>query len=77
VDDGLVTAAVDGRGFADRKDAAMRSHPTQIMVDGPFFALSNNIGQRAFGYEHYRLIRGGTPPTAGELEEDLFAGVGA
>jgi len=73
--DDTVTTRIDARDHLEAKVEAMRAHATQIQVDGPFFALSNNIGQRAFGYEHFRLIRGGTPPPAGELEADLFAGV--
>ena len=57
-----VTAAVDGRAFATHKDAAMRAHPTQILVDGPFFALSNNLGQEVLGIEYYRLVRGRAGP---------------
>jgi N-acetyl-1-D-myo-inositol-2-amino-2-deoxy-alpha-D-glucopyranoside deacetylase len=75
--DETITTRVDARDHLEAKVDAMRAHATQIQVDGPFFALSNNIGQRAFGYEHYRLVRGGSPPAAGELEEDLFAGVPA
>ena len=41
VEDDEVAAAVDGRAHVAQKDAAMRAYPTQIMVDGPFFALSN------------------------------------
>ncbi|HET7529521.1 MAG TPA: N-acetyl-1-D-myo-inositol-2-amino-2-deoxy-alpha-D-glucopyranoside deacetylase [Mycobacteriales bacterium] len=73
--DETITTRVDARDHLDAKVAAMRAHATQIQVDGPFFALSNNVGQRAFGYEHFRLVKGGTPPPAGELEEDLFAGI--
>src|SRR4051794_3216772 len=78
VADEVVTAAVDGRRFADRKDAAMRSHPTQILVDGPFFALSNNLGLEVLGVEYYRLVRGERGPAgAGSegWEDDLFAGL--
>jgi N-acetyl-1-D-myo-inositol-2-amino-2-deoxy-alpha-D-glucopyranoside deacetylase len=78
VSDDEVTAAVDGRKYADRKDAAMRAHPTQIMVDGPFFALSNNLGQEVLGIEYYRLVRGERGPVgAGPngWEDDLFAGL--
>jgi N-acetyl-1-D-myo-inositol-2-amino-2-deoxy-alpha-D-glucopyranoside deacetylase len=78
VEDDEVAAAVDGRAFADRKDAAMRAHPTQIMVDGPFFALSNNLGQEVLGIEYYRLVRGERGPAgAGPhgWEDDLFAGL--
>ncbi|MDQ1704155.1 MAG: N-acetyl-D-myo-inositol-2-amino-2-deoxy-alpha-D-glucopyranoside deacetylase [Frankiaceae bacterium] len=72
--DETVTTRIDARDFLEAKTDAMRAHRTQIQVDGPFFALSNDIGQRAFGLEHYRLIQG-TPPAAGEVEDDLFAGV--
>ncbi|MGA5130587.1 N-acetyl-1-D-myo-inositol-2-amino-2-deoxy-alpha-D-glucopyranoside deacetylase [Streptomyces olivoreticuli] len=74
VDDAEVTAAVDGSAHAAAKAAAMRAHVTQIAVDGPFFALSNDLGQPLFATEYYRLVRG----TAGAAyEDDLFAGVDA
>jgi N-acetyl-1-D-myo-inositol-2-amino-2-deoxy-alpha-D-glucopyranoside deacetylase len=79
VDDDVVTAAVDGRAHAGRKDAAMRAYPTQITVDGPFFALSNNLGQEVLGTEYYRLVRGERGPAAPGpqgWEDDLFAGLG-
>ncbi|WP_432094145.1 N-acetyl-1-D-myo-inositol-2-amino-2-deoxy-alpha-D-glucopyranoside deacetylase [Streptomyces sp. bgisy100] len=73
VDDVEVTARIDGRAHAAAKSAALRAHATQIAVDGPFFALSNDLGQPLFAEEFYRLVRG-TP--GGELpESDLFAGV--
>ncbi|MEX5718019.1 N-acetyl-1-D-myo-inositol-2-amino-2-deoxy-alpha-D-glucopyranoside deacetylase [Geodermatophilus maliterrae] len=78
VPDELVTAAVDGRAHAGRKDAAMRAHATQITVDGPFFALSNNLGQEVLGVEYYRLVRGERGPAGGApdgWEDDLFAGL--
>ena len=78
VADDVVTTAVDGRAHADRKDAAMRAHPTQMTVDGPFFALSNNLGQEVLGTEYYRLVRGTRGPAGpGEQgwEDDLFAGL--
>jgi N-acetyl-1-D-myo-inositol-2-amino-2-deoxy-alpha-D-glucopyranoside deacetylase len=78
VPDELVAAAVDGRAHAAAKDAAMRAHATQITVDGPFFALSNNLGQEVLGVEHYRLVRGERGPAgAGPQgwEDDLFAGL--
>ena len=43
--DELVTTVVDGSDFVEKKMAAMKAHATQISVDGPFFALSNNLGQ--------------------------------
>jgi N-acetyl-1-D-myo-inositol-2-amino-2-deoxy-alpha-D-glucopyranoside deacetylase len=77
VDDSVVTAAVDGRSHLEAKMSAMRAHATQISVDGPFFALSNNIGQQAFGIEYYRLVRGQPGETSGEngWESDLFSGI--
>ena len=78
VPDDEVTAAVDGRAFAGQKDAAMRAHPTQILVDGPFFALSNKLGQEMLTVEYYRLVKGERGPGgAGPhgWEDDLFAGL--
>jgi len=74
VADELVTTEVDASDHLDAKTAAMRAHRTQIAVDGPFFALSNNIGQKAFGVEYYMLVRGERGPGEGR-ETDLFAGV--
>ncbi|WP_329175052.1 N-acetyl-1-D-myo-inositol-2-amino-2-deoxy-alpha-D-glucopyranoside deacetylase [Streptomyces sp. NBC_01477] len=58
VDDKLVTVAIDGSAYSDRKTAAMRAHASQIAVDGPFFALSNDLGQPFFATECYRQVRG-------------------
>lgn len=76
--DDVITTQVDARAFLDRKVEAMRAHATQIAVDGPFFALSNNIAQQAFGLEHYVLVAG--KRGAGDIgehdwEADLFAGL--
>lgn len=78
VPDEAVTAAVDGSSYVEAKLAAMRAHATQIAVDGPFFALSNQIGMEAWATEFYRLAKGRpgpTDPTTG-WETDLFAGLG-
>jgi N-acetyl-1-D-myo-inositol-2-amino-2-deoxy-alpha-D-glucopyranoside deacetylase len=76
VPDELVAAAVDGTAYAGHKDAAMRAHATQITVDGPFFALSNNLGQEVLGTEYYRLVRGERGPAGPDgWEDDLFAGL--
>ncbi|MDP9436399.1 MAG: N-acetyl-1-D-myo-inositol-2-amino-2-deoxy-alpha-D-glucopyranoside deacetylase [Actinomycetota bacterium] len=72
-----VTTEVDGSRHLDAKIAAMRAHRTQIAVDGPFFALSNGIGQQAFGVEHFVLARGERGPGSGlsGREDDLFSGL--
>jgi N-acetyl-1-D-myo-inositol-2-amino-2-deoxy-alpha-D-glucopyranoside deacetylase len=51
--DELVTALIDGTPQIEQKMAAMRAHPTQIALDGPFFALSNNLGNQVWGHEYY------------------------
>jgi N-acetyl-1-D-myo-inositol-2-amino-2-deoxy-alpha-D-glucopyranoside deacetylase len=75
VDDSKITAEIDGTAYAERKAAAMRAHVTQIAVDGPFFALSNDLGQPIFATEYYQLASGGSGAPPGEREHDLFAGV--
>ncbi|WNI17533.1 N-acetyl-1-D-myo-inositol-2-amino-2-deoxy-alpha-D-glucopyranoside deacetylase [Actinacidiphila sp. ITFR-21] len=78
VDDELVTVAVDGTAYADRKTAGMRAHASQIAVDGPFFALSNDLGQPYFATEYYRQVRGDalpsgpSAPPGGRWADDLF-----
>ena len=68
-----VTTEVDAREHLGAKVAAMRAHATQIAVDGPFFALSDNVGQQAMGVEHFVLARG-ERSAAGGREDDLFGG---
>ncbi|WP_381794408.1 N-acetyl-1-D-myo-inositol-2-amino-2-deoxy-alpha-D-glucopyranoside deacetylase [Streptomyces niveus] len=76
VDDGEITAEIDGTAYAAHKAAAMRAHETQIVVDGTFFALSNGLGQPLFTTEYYQLVGGASGADAGARETDLFAGVG-
>jgi len=75
--DDMVTTKIDGMDHVDAKMAAMRAHATQITVDGPFFALSNNLGNRVWGVEYYRLVQGqpGTERDADGRETDLFSGL--
>jgi N-acetyl-1-D-myo-inositol-2-amino-2-deoxy-alpha-D-glucopyranoside deacetylase len=73
--DELITAKIEGSEFVEQKLAAMRAHGTQITVDGPFFALSNNIGNEVWGVEFYRLIKGSPADVVEGYESDLFAGV--
>jgi N-acetyl-1-D-myo-inositol-2-amino-2-deoxy-alpha-D-glucopyranoside deacetylase len=71
-----IAAEIDAQDYHEQKMAALAAHATQITTDGPFFALSNNVGTAAWGIEHYRIAKG----QRGELnddgfETDLFAGV--
>nr|WTB33443.1 N-acetyl-1-D-myo-inositol-2-amino-2-deoxy-alpha-D-glucopyranoside deacetylase [Streptomyces sp. NBC_00830] len=75
VNDTQITTEIDGEAHAAAKTAAMRAHSTQIAVDGPFFALSNDLGQPVFTTEYYELVRGASGAPEGVRERDLFAGV--
>ncbi|MFE9258828.1 N-acetyl-1-D-myo-inositol-2-amino-2-deoxy-alpha-D-glucopyranoside deacetylase [Streptomyces sp. NPDC006879] len=74
VADDRITAEIDGAAHAKAKAAAMRAHASQIAVDGPFFALSNELYQPLFGTEYYELVSGTPGVPAGQREYDLFAG---
>jgi N-acetyl-1-D-myo-inositol-2-amino-2-deoxy-alpha-D-glucopyranoside deacetylase len=72
----LLDAVVDGSDFVEAKIAAMRAHATQITVDGPFFALSNNVGNQVWAVEYFRRVKGDRGPVNEDgLETDLFAGL--
>ncbi|MFE2549201.1 N-acetyl-1-D-myo-inositol-2-amino-2-deoxy-alpha-D-glucopyranoside deacetylase [Streptomyces sp. NPDC059355] len=78
VDDDRITAEIGADGaFVAAKAAAMRAHATQIAVDGPFFALSNDLAQPLFAHEYYELVAGRCGAPQGTREHDLFAGVEA
>lgn len=76
-DDSFVHALVDGNAYVDKKMNAMKAHSTQIAVDGPFFALSNNVGLQVWGNEYYTLVKGekSAPLNEKGYENDLFAGI--
>ena len=56
--DELVSTVVNAPEYVPAKLAAMKAHATQISVDGPFFALSNNLGLSVWGDEYYTLVKG-------------------
>ena len=76
-EDSFVTSLIDGNSYVDAKMAAMKAHHTQISLDGPFFALSNNLGLQVWGHEYYTLVKGekSAPFDANGRESDLFSGV--
>ncbi|MCX6450506.1 MAG: N-acetyl-1-D-myo-inositol-2-amino-2-deoxy-alpha-D-glucopyranoside deacetylase [Actinobacteria bacterium] len=73
--DEVVTTMIDGTAFIDQKMAAMKAHPTQIELDGPFFALSNQLGNQVWGNEYYTLVKGerGSKVDVNGREIDFFA----
>ena len=76
-DDSLVTTLIDGNEFVQAKMDAMKAHETQIALDGPFFALSNNLGLQVWGHEYYTLVKGNksAPFDSAGRENDLTSGV--
>ncbi|MGN6162194.1 MAG: N-acetyl-1-D-myo-inositol-2-amino-2-deoxy-alpha-D-glucopyranoside deacetylase [Marmoricola sp.] len=75
IEDEYVTAEIDGTDYVAAKLEAMKAHVTQITVDGPFFALSNNLGNQVWGLECFRIAKGTPAPDASGRESDLFAGL--
>lgn len=76
-DDSFVTTLIDGNEFVEAKMEAMKAHATQISLDGPFFALSNNLGLQIWGHEYYTLVRGekSAPFDSEGRESDLTSGI--
>ena len=76
-DDSFVTTLIDANEFVEAKMAAMKAHETQIALDGPFFALSNNLGLQVWGHEYYTLVRGEKSPPLDDQgrESDLTSGI--
>ena len=75
--DELVSTVIRGVEYVPKKLEAMKAHATQIAVDGPFFALSNNLGLSVWGDEYYTLVKGekSEPFDSEGREIDLFAGI--
>ena len=76
-DDEYVTTLIDGAAYVDSKMAAMKAHETQIALDGPFFALSDNLGMQIWGDEYYTLAKGvkSAPFDSKGREIDLTSGL--
>jgi N-acetyl-1-D-myo-inositol-2-amino-2-deoxy-alpha-D-glucopyranoside deacetylase len=73
--DSDLAAEIDGSPYAEQKVAALHAHRTQIEVDGPFFALSNHVGNEVLAIESFRIAKGTPAPGPDGLESDLFAGL--
>jgi N-acetyl-1-D-myo-inositol-2-amino-2-deoxy-alpha-D-glucopyranoside deacetylase len=75
--DELATTVVNAPEYLPQKLAAMKAHATQISEDGPFFALSKNLGLSVWGDEYYTLVKGekAAPFDSNGRELDIFAGV--
>ncbi len=75
--DELVTSVIKAPDYVEKKLEAMKAHETQISINGPFFALSNNLGLSVWADEYYTLVKGekSKPFDESGREIDLFAGV--
>ncbi len=71
--DESITARVDVRGTYETVLRALRAHRTQIRADDVMLRIPADIAAEAFAMDHY--IRAMPPPSAGEIETDLFAGL--
>lgn len=76
-EDHFVTSLIDGNEYVAKKMAAMKAQPTQISLDGPFFALSDNLGLQVWADEYYTLVKGEKvePFDVHGRESDLFSGI--
>jgi N-acetyl-1-D-myo-inositol-2-amino-2-deoxy-alpha-D-glucopyranoside deacetylase len=74
IPDDQVTTEIDATKYLDAKRNAMRAHETQITVDGDYFALSNELGQRILATEYYTQFAGPRAPRTadGGYERDFF-----
>jgi N-acetyl-1-D-myo-inositol-2-amino-2-deoxy-alpha-D-glucopyranoside deacetylase len=71
-----ITTALDVSAYMQRKRAALIEHRTQIAVDGPFFAMPEDIGRQWFGVEYFTLLQSRVAlPDHEGYEDDLFAGI--
>ena len=68
--------ASTARPTSSRRWTRCAAYPTQITLDGPFFALSNNEGNEMWGEEFFRIAKGERGELGADgLESDLFAGI--
>jgi N-acetyl-1-D-myo-inositol-2-amino-2-deoxy-alpha-D-glucopyranoside deacetylase len=71
-----ITTVLDVSIYMQRKRAALIEHRTQIAVDGPFFAMPEDISRQWFGMEYFTLLQSRVPlPDHEGFEDDLFAGI--
>jgi N-acetyl-1-D-myo-inositol-2-amino-2-deoxy-alpha-D-glucopyranoside deacetylase len=77
--DEQIAARIDARGQAAAKEAALRTHATQIPPDSWLHTLAGNLGTDFLGVEYYTLAAGERGPGDGPYgwETDLFAGLPA
>ena len=73
--DSDIVAEVDGSAQVEQKMAALRAYPTQIAMDGPFFQMSDKLGDEAWSHEYFRLAAGQPYPEGDGWADDIFDGL--
>ena len=68
-----VTTRIECADYFDARDAALRSHATQIDPDGFFFAIPRDLEIEVWPVEEYELAESRVATTIPET--DLFAGI--
>ncbi|GAA4179791.1 mycothiol conjugate amidase Mca [Gryllotalpicola koreensis] len=69
----LATTRIDVGDHLEKKDAALRSHASQVAPDSPFFFWPNDVVRAAWPTDDYQLIDSKVPAVTPET--DLFAGI--
>lgn len=67
------TTRVPVGDFLDTRDAALRSHASQVAPDDEFFFWPNDLQREAWPFEDYELVRSTVDSV--QPEDDLFAGI--
>jgi mycothiol S-conjugate amidase len=67
------TTHVDVGAFLDARDAALRSHASQVAPDDRFFFWPNDVQREAWPFEDFELVHSSVPTPM--PEDDLFAGI--
>lgn len=68
-----ITTRIDVSDVLDARDAALRSHASQVAPDSPFFFWPHDVVRRAWPTEDFELVVSTVPSTL--PEDDLFAGL--
>ncbi len=69
----LATTHIPVRDFLDTRDAALRSHASQVAPDSRFFFWPNDVQREAWPFEDFQLVRSSVDSTL--PEDDFFAGI--
>jgi mycothiol S-conjugate amidase len=69
----LATTHIPVGDFLEVRDAALRSHASQVSPDSSFFFWPNDIQREAWPYEDFELVESRVPTET--PENDLFAGI--